>query len=81
MTEPITIPINLLTGSRILTAGATAYPPLPVDPFEDRVVPSMSGPRPGPQPAPAQPSSPGAPAYPSLPTETDTREGGGGESR
>jgi hypothetical protein len=79
MTETTVIPVELLTGCRTLAAGATAYPPLPIDPFENLAVPSMAGPRPAPRPT--QPPSPGGPAYPSLPTETDTREGSGGESR
>jgi hypothetical protein len=55
-----------------IVAGATAYAPLPVDPFWERARAAFAGPKPSPSPAP------GGPAYPSLPVEPDTRAGGGG---
>jgi hypothetical protein len=61
-------------------SGATAYPPLPIDPFEERGGPSMRGqgpPGPRPQPSPL----PGGPAYPPLPVEPDTRDGKPGQTR
>lgn len=70
------IDLRQLTGFTQVSAGATAYPPLPIDPFEERS--SLIAP-PRPSPAP-QPSSPGGPAYPSLPVEPETRDdkpGGG----
>jgi hypothetical protein len=71
MTNVLTpIPLGL---PRII-AGATAYAPLPIDPFEERTSVAFAGPEPSPRPAPA----PGGPAYPSLPVEPDTRDGGGG---
>jgi hypothetical protein len=54
---------------------ATAYPPLPIEPFEERAAPSLlvadNKPAPQPKPEPAQPSKP---AYEPLPTEPDTRK-------
>jgi hypothetical protein len=74
-----TIDAKELIGSLVFQAGATAYPPLPIDPIEAGA--EMIGgpsPRPAPRPAPR----PDGPAYPSLPIEPDTREGGqGGERR
>jgi hypothetical protein len=67
------ISIQLYPSTRI-HAGATAYAPLPVDPFEERAPGGFAGPRPAPRPAPA----PSGPAYPSLPIEPDTKDGGGG---
>ena len=81
MTDTIVIPVQLLTGHLTFVAGATAYPPLPIDPFENRSIQlrtqARSEPRPAPsQPSqPSQPSSPNGPVYPSLPVDPDTRDG------
>lgn len=51
---------------------ATAYPPLPVEPSQDRVLIAMAEDKPAPTPAP-QPA-PDKGTYTPLPVETDTRE-------
>lgn len=57
----------------VIVGGATAYAPLPTDPFEELAPALFAAPRPLPAPSPPAPG----PAYPSLPVEPDTREGGG----
>jgi len=60
-----------------IIAGATAYAPLPVEPFEERTSADFAGTKPAPRPV----TPPSGPAYPSLPVEPDTRDGGGGGTR
>ena len=60
-----------------VTAGATAYAPLPIEPFEERALAATTAPNPAPRPTPP----PSAPAYPSLPVEPDTRDGGSGGTK
>ena len=57
----------------VIVGGATAYAPLPTDPFEEHAPALFAAPRPRPVPSPPPPG----PAYPSLPVEPDTRDGGG----
>ncbi len=63
-------------GSRlpVWLACATAYRPLPVEPDMARATAGT------PKPKPPSPPPSGS-AYPPLPTEHDTREGGGGEHK
>jgi hypothetical protein len=74
MIDPEAIAKQLIPSAR-----ATAYPPLPIDPFDGRaqVMPIASQPDPKPTPAPA----PGGPSYPSLPLEPDTRGGKPGQQK
>jgi hypothetical protein len=60
-----------------MAAGATAYPPLPIDPVEGNAV-MQAGERPRPaHPGPTPEPDPSGPGYFPLPTEPDTRDGGG----
>ena len=80
----IGLDIEDLKSSFTFVAGGTAYPPLPIDPFEGKATMLIGArPRPTPEPAPSEappgPSSPSGPAYPSLPLEPDTRDDKPGE--
>lgn len=77
--NPQIIDARTLAGYTVVGAVATAYPPLPVDPLEERSS-LMAPPRPSQPPTP-QPPPPGGPAYPSLPVEPDTRDGKPGRGR
>ena len=76
MTPNPPLPLYDLDALRAM-ARATAYPPLPIEPHEERApISSLVGdnkpatPKPAPAPAPAAPK----PAYEPLPTEIDTRK-------
>ena len=76
MTPNPPLPLYDLYALRAM-ARATAYPPLPIEPHEERVpIASLiadnkpSAPKPAPAPAPPAPK----PAYEPLPTEIDTRK-------
>jgi hypothetical protein len=75
-----------LIGSEIIAnhsfvVGATAYPPLPIDPYENRIG-SLRAKTPRPLPSEPTPApAPGGPAYPPLPSENETRGGNGGEQK
>ncbi len=58
-------------------ASATAYPPLPTEPYEQRAPASLLAADNKPQPKP----EPIKPAYEPLPTEIDTRENKPGKSK
>lgn len=73
-------PLSVLHTSPPAIAVATAYVPLPTDPYDERAPTSFAAPRPSPGPSPT-PASPGGPAYPSLPVEPDTRDGGGRDTK
>jgi hypothetical protein len=76
MTPNLPLPLYDFDALRAM-ARATAYPPLPIEPHEERAPASSlvaddkpAAPKPAPAPAPEAPK----PAYEPLPTEIDTRE-------
>jgi hypothetical protein len=75
MTTNIPLPLYDLDALRAM-ARATAYPPLPIEPHEERppISPPVADSKPAaPKPAPAPAPAP-KPAYEPLPTEIDTRK-------
>jgi hypothetical protein len=74
MTETIKlIDPEELARQLVPSAGATAYPPLPIDPFDGRATAVASGDPPSPAPRPQPKPAPGGPAYPSMPLDPDTK--------
>jgi hypothetical protein len=83
--KSITLGIEDLRSTFRFVAGGTAYPPLPIEPYEgNSTMLDGAGPRPTPASAPSGPRpapSPGGPAYPSLPLEPDTKDDKPGERK